>query len=198
MKVVALALVLSCALTARASAQDPLINAERAFTYYGREPTIDVVVAAAARQASVDPARARTLASRARMSGWIPTARLGMRRGIGQDLYAYQGAEIDRTNYSTANQLAFEALLYFRLDRLMFAREEGNLLREERALVAQRNELLRGVVHIYFERRRMQLERDMAGSEDLEHAMRIAEATALLDAFTGGVFSRRSVVHEDD
>lgn len=176
---------------AHATAQDESPIPSHSFSYYADEPTVDSVVEAAVQRASLDPDRARTLASRARMSGWVPTARVGMRRGIGQDLYAYQGAEIDRTNYSTANQLAFEALLFFRLDRLMFAREETLLLREERALVAQRNEITRMVIHLYFERRRLQLERDEMGHADLDHAMRIAEATALLDAFTNGEFSRQ-------
>lgn len=159
------------------------------FTNYHGEPTVDAVVARALETSSTDPQRARTLMSRARLSGLVPEARMLARRGVGQDLYAYQGSEIDRTNYSTANQLAFEGTLYFHLPRLVFASEEVNLLREENALLAQRNELTRLVIHVYFERRRLQLEQDEEGRIDLERAVQIAEATALLDAMTGGVFT---------
>ena len=174
----------------RAHAQEMDARDADAFTHYRGEPTVDQVVAHALRHSSLDPERARSLMSRARLSGLMPETRMLARRGVGQDLYAYQGSEIDRTNYSTANQLAFEGILYFRLHRLVFAREEVNLLREEGALVVQRNELVRNIIHLYFERRRLQLEQDFEGRIELDRVARIAEATAILDALTGGAFAR--------
>jgi hypothetical protein len=64
------------------------------------------------------------------------------------------------------------------------------LLREARAREEGRAEIIRGVVHLYFERRRLQLERDLLGNDAVGHTVRIAEAEALLDAFTGGEFGR--------
>lgn len=161
-----------------------------ALAQYRHEPSVDVVIAAALRAAEVLPERARDAARRARLSGWLPTARLGARRGIGRDLALQSTDLLDRTNVSTDDTLAVEGVLVFRLDRLVFAREEVALLREEHTLAEERDSLVRDVVHLYFERRRLQLERDLLGQGDAEHAVRIAEATALLDAFTRGAFSR--------
>jgi hypothetical protein len=190
----------AAALGSRAQAQDqePQARTTRepsrseisaALARYSYEPTVDRVVAAAVRVAEVLPERARDAAHRARLSGWLPTARVGVRRGTGRDLALQSTDLLDRTNVSTDDTLAVEGVLVFRLDRLVFAREEVALLREEQTLAEERDSLIRDVVHLYFERRRLQLERDLLGQADTEHAVRIAEATALLDAFTRGAFS---------
>ncbi len=199
--VVASIAALAAALAAPVRAQDPppqpraLRQPSRAeiaaaLAHYRHEPSVDRVVAAALRVADVLPERARDAAHRARLSGWLPTARVGIRRGTGRDLAQQSTDLLDRTNVSTDDTLAVDGALVFRLDRLVFAREEVALLREERALAEERDSLMRDVVHLYFERRRLQLERDLLGQADTEHAVRIAEATALLDAFTRGTFSR--------
>jgi hypothetical protein len=184
---------------ARAQESEPQARAPRepsraeiviALAHYRHEPSIDVVVASALRVATVVPERARDAARRARLSGWLPTARIGVRRGTGRDLAQQSTDLLDRTNVSTDDTLAVDGVLVFRLDRLVFAREEVALLREESALAEERDSLIRDVVRLYFERRRLQLERDLLGQADTEHAIRIAEATALLDAFTRGAFSR--------
>jgi hypothetical protein len=76
------------------------------------------------------------------------------------------------------------------LDRLVFAREEVPLLREQRAVRLMRQDLVRTVVRVYYERRRLMLERDLLDAAGLDHALRIEEASALLNAFTGGAFGR--------
>jgi len=124
------------------------------------------------------------------MRGWVPTVRLGVRRGQGWDLSALTTEGSDRTNLSTDDELTLSADLTFRLDRLVFSAEEVPLLREERAQEAARIELIRAVIHLYFERRRLILERELEGGADLKRALRISEAAALLDGFTDGAFRR--------
>ena len=63
-------------------------------------------------------------------------------------------------------------------------------MRELRHLEERRLEIATQVVHLYFERRRLQLERDLAGTTDVAIELRIIEAEALLDVFTSGAFSR--------
>ncbi len=159
--------------------------------YRSVEPPIGRVVAAALDNTGQDPGRARSLATRARLSGLIPVVRLGARRGQGRDATALTTTEdTGRTNLSTDDDLTLSAWLTFRLDRLVYARDEVGILREERAMEAARSELTTMVVHVYFERRRLQLERDLMGASGIAHATRIGEATALLNAFTGGAFER--------
>ncbi len=160
-----------------------------ALAAYAHEPPVERVVAAALRAADTSPTLAREAARRARLSGWLPTARVGVRRGTGRDLALQSTDLLDRTNLTTDDSLSLDGALIFRLDRLVFAREEVALLREERALAEERDALVRDVVHLYFERRRLQLERDLLGRTGPAAAVRIAETTALLDALTRGAFS---------
>ena len=73
----------------------------------------------------------------------------------------------------------------------LFAHEESSLLTEERRLEEARLRLVAEVVRLYFERRRLQLERDARGGSDLATEARIAELGAMLDALTGGGMSQR-------
>ncbi len=162
-----------------------------ALARYAGEPRVDVAVRAALRVAAVDPHAAQSAASRARMSGWLPQLRVGARRGQGWDLSALTASnDAGHINLSTADDLSVEASVTFYLPRIVYAREEATLLREARARQHARASLVRTVVGLYFERRRLQLERDLMGRTDLSHQMRIGEIEALLDAFTGGAFGR--------
>ncbi len=188
------AAALACALLAAlpAAAQEEAITPERlemALYRYRHEPSAADVVRAALATHAADPARARDAMDRARLSGLLPTARAALRRGQAIDLRGLTGAP-DSANVSTGDDLIVEGSLVFRLDRLLFAPEEGRLLGELRALEQARVELLRAVIGLYFERRRLQLERDLLGRRDLATALRVLELEALLDAFTAGAFTR--------
>ncbi|MFW5920747.1 MAG: hypothetical protein ACOCUS_02815 [Polyangiales bacterium] len=161
-----------------------------ALARYRHEPGVDAVVDAALEAAGADPARARRLAQRARNSGWVPELRAGVRHGQGRDLSEREYVDGDRTNFSTDDQLTVDGSLTFDLGRIVFASQEVSILREQRALRAERAEVIETVVRLYYERRRLQLERDLLGARDLGHAMRIAEAEAMLNAFTDGAFER--------
>lgn len=158
--------------------------------YAHSEPSVDDVVAAALRAQAADPARTRDALARVRLSGWVPTVRVGVRRGFGEGLTAQDLATGDRTAISTSDSLSLDGSLTFRLDRLVFAREETALMREERSVARERLRLAHEVVALWFERRRLQLERDLLGATDLAHALAIAEASSMLDVFTAGAFTR--------
>ncbi|MGF1466953.1 MAG: hypothetical protein ACFCGT_12550 [Sandaracinaceae bacterium] len=158
---------------------------------YAHEPTVEQVVAAALRIGTADPARARAALRRARWSALLPDVSGGIRRGQAVDLDGLLTTDGDRTNVSTDDDLTLDLDLRFRLGALLAPPGESSLLRELRALELERIELIRLVIALYFERRRLQLERDLAPSPDLVREMRIAELTAFLDALTEGIFRRR-------
>ena len=62
-------------------------------------------------------------------------------------------------------------------------------------MVELREDIMDQVTRIYFKRRRLQFELNNADSMDsnrrIDHQMRVEELTALLDAFTGGNFSKK-------
>jgi len=161
----------------------------RALRRYRGEPSSSALVRAALVARSASPGRIRDAMDRARGTGWLPLTRLAIRRGQAVDLRGLAAEPAD-TNISTDDDLTLEARLVFRFDRIVFASEEVGLLRELRAAEAEQRELSSLVVRLYFERRRLQLERDLAHARDLARQIRILEIEALLDAFTAGAFSR--------
>jgi hypothetical protein len=164
-----------------------------ALARYATEPSVDELVRAALEAPALDPARAREAADRARLSGLLPQTRADVRRGQTLDLGALQGGTTDRTTWSSDDELAFGGSITFQLDRLLFASEEASLMRERRHLEERRLELVTQLVHLYFERRRLQLERDLAGETDVATEIRIVEVEALIDVLSAGAFSRMMV-----
>lgn len=161
----------------------------RALQAYAGEPKVADLVAAALEASPADLDALEALAKRARRRGLAPGVRVSVRRAQGRGL-SQQGVALDGTRLSTDADLVFKASLTFDLDRLVFADEEVALSREARARAKARAALARRVIALYFERRRLQLERDLLGVHDVAHAVRIAEIEAVLDVLSGGAFGR--------
>jgi len=155
-------------------------------TGYAGEPTIGQLVELALETSTLDPRRAREARERARLSGLLPVVRADLRRGSGWDLRTQQSATVDSAVLANDDSWSVVGSVTLRLDRLLFAREETSLLSEERRLEEARLRLVAELVRLYFERRRLQLERDRRGETDLATEARIAELGAVLDALTGG------------
>ena len=157
---------------------------------YSHEPSVERVVQAAIKASDSDPDRAQSLASSARTAGWLPTVKLGLLRGLARDQSAHQTLDEDRTTLSTDDDLRLEASLTFHFQRLIFDHNEVAIAREQRALEQARSELISNIIQLYFERRRLQLERDLASQPDLGRETRILELESLLNVFTDGEFRR--------
>jgi hypothetical protein len=163
---------------------------QEALARFAKEPSVAQVLRAASRIAPhAEPAEA--LASRARLSGWVPSLGLKARRGQAVDLASSGGDESLRL--STDDDLTLEAGLTFELSRVVFAREEVAVRRqadvEQRERAAQRGAIIR----LYFERKRLLVERELLDAkapEAIARSVRILEIEALLDTFTGGAFGR--------
>jgi hypothetical protein len=161
----------------------------RMLARYAAEPSVAQVVAEALRAERRDPRRFAAMARRARLRGLIPNLDVGARRGQGLVLRSTTSDDAGILP-TTDNDLMLFATLRFDLGRLLFAGEEVSIAREARFEAQARRELVRQVVHLYFLRRRLLLERDLRDSSDISHALRISEAEALLDSFTDGAFER--------
>lgn len=189
----ALALFTPGARAQEATAPESRLTAERirrALRRYRREPSVAQVIRASLHERTARPSRIHDAMNRARGTGWLPRTRVSVRRGQAVDLRGLADDPDAVTNVSTDDDLTFEASMTFDLDRVVFAGEEVSLLRELRSAEQSEAELARVVVHLYFERRRLQLERDLLGRTELPRVLRILETEALLDAFTGGAFTR--------
>ena len=156
---------------------------------YSKEPKVEQVVTAALKAAQHDPAKYAAMAGRARLRGLLPHLDLGARRGQGIDL-RWTPTEDLEAHRTTADDVTLFATLRFDLDRLMFTGEEVSIAREARNARHAEQQLIRAVVHVYFLRRRLMLERDLLAGSSISQQLRISEAEALLDAFTDGAFQR--------
>ena len=156
---------------------------------YASEPSAIDVARAAVNAAERDPDRFASMVRRARFRGLVPSISLGARRGQGVDLRTTV-TEADAIRFTSGDDLVLSATLRFELGRLLFADEEITITREERAARAARLELARNVIHWYYLRRRLQLERDALGHTSVTRELKIHELEALLDAFTNGDFRR--------
>jgi hypothetical protein len=156
---------------------------------YAREPSAIVVARAAIRASERDPDRFASMLRRARWRGLVPALSLGARRGQGVDLRTTV-TDDEGVRFTSGDDLVVSATLRFELGRLLFADEEVMIAREARAAKAVQLELVRDVIHWYYLRRRLQLERDALGHTSVLREIKIAEIEALLDAFTNGFFGR--------
>lgn len=151
----ALALALAQPAAAEADGSERRAVTE-ALARYRREPSVRELVAAVhAREAS----SSEGLADRARLSGWVPTVGLKARRGQQVDLASTTNNQALRL--STDDDLTLEAALTFDLGRVVFAREEVAIARQAQAERERTSERAREVIALYFERRRLQVERDL-------------------------------------
>ncbi|MEM1414767.1 MAG: hypothetical protein AAGH15_07695, partial [Myxococcota bacterium] len=178
-------LALPLVLPAVASAGDLPEGWEAALARYAHEPSLEVLLAAAADPA-LDPAVALRNARRDRRAGWLPTLRFQASRGQTIDL-ADQGGE--RARVSRDDDLQLEATLTFRFDRVVYGSDEVAWAREARTRTRELEARRRAIAAAYLERRRLQIERDLEGLDDVERRFRLRELEALLDVLTGGAFS---------
>ena len=156
---------------------------------YLHEPSVEQVLHAAMVTYRKHGTRLSSLAQRARLRGLIPTLSVSARHGQALDLATSQTSVTDQLRVGTGRDLTLQAALTFELPRLVFAREEISLARDQRMSLQQRQQFIEQVVALYFERRRNQLRRDQGAAADADLHLRILELTALLDAFTDGAFS---------
>lgn len=161
---------------------------EQAAARYRNEPTVSELLPHLAE--SDQRSRLGDLADRSRLSALLPTFSTSVRRLTDQDL----GVRSGTTGFGTqsvvvGNAWVIEGSLSFRLDRLLFASDEIRIRTlDDRLRVQQHNQGV-DLIHTYFERRRLQLLRDLSEQTSIELEVQIAELTALLDLMTEGHFT---------
>ncbi len=150
------------------------------------EPDVREVVDAVLRHASADPAAVEGAMERARLSGLLPTVRVGLRQGTGYDVLTRQTDTTGTSSLTGSQDLSFIGQLTFRLDRLLYAADERALLRERRASAERRVALIAEIVRLYYERRRLLVEDELGAAPDLAREARIAEIEALFEVMSDG------------
>lgn len=160
----------------------------QALRRYQHEASIDVMLRAIDGLPELSAETMARLVRRGRLAALLPQVRGRARRGQAVDL----SERVDDLRYSTDDSLSLEVALTWDLNRLVYGSDEVALARETARRQEAKVQRSRLVVGVYFERRRLQLERDLLGVVDLAHELRIQELAAMLNALSDGAFSRLS------
>ncbi len=164
---------------------------------YRHETSLRVLLDAAANLPGIRVAAARAELQRVRHRAWLPRLRTTLRRGRAVDI---DGPEQQERQFSEDHDLVLEAQLTFDFSALAAPAAARAALVEERNRERLRAERLRAIVELYFERRRLQIERELAPEEPegrLELDLRILELARVLDLLSGGAFPEaRLPIHQ--
>ncbi len=161
---------------------------------FAGEPTIREVQERAITWVQVHPEIAESWRTRARFNALAPRVTTAGQGTLDDDLRVVeQAGEADveaKTNNATGR---LTVGVTWELDRLIFEPQEMAVAREAVRTANLRDRMLEEVTRRYFERRRLQVDLELAPPTDLadrvRKELRLMELTADIDAFTGGWFS---------
>jgi hypothetical protein len=161
----------------------------------------DCLVAARAKAvelAMVEPERGRSYVNRARHAAWLPEIRLRMDRRFGRSESLTEPststAITSPLGVDTVDDVRYEARVTWDLARLVFSSDELAAQAQTIHMAEIRRDIEVTLSRLYFERRRLGLERLPASPGErtagLRRELRLREIESELDALSGGAFSQ--------
>lgn len=163
---------------------------------FDHEPEIRDVQVAAIKYYNVSPSKISSLRSRTRSKALVPGISVGFTNSLSSfnravDDIIFRNVGIAKLEEQNADFMGFSASASWSLDRLVFNAEELDVM----SLIGIQDGLQREVTALYYVRRRLQIEMLLnppkALASRLSGRLRLEELTGLLDAYTGGYFSRQ-------
>lgn len=162
---------------------------------YEGEPTVRAVQEEALKYANAHPEQIRSWLSRARKAYWLPKLATGVSPHMGHvDTAREKVGDPDILTNRQARDWRFDIKAEWHFNNLIFNRDEIMLGREFLRQSLMRERILNRINEAYFERRRLQIQKQLDSFQDsrakIEAALKLQELTAELDGFTGGWFSK--------
>ncbi len=163
---------------------------------FDHEPKIREVQVAAIKYYNVSPSKIASLRSRTRSKALIPGISVGFTNSLSSfnrsvDDIIFRNVGIAKLENQNADFMGFSASASWSLDRLVFNAEELDVM----SLIGIQDGLQREVTALYYVRRRLQIEMLLNPPKTLASRLsgrlRLEELTGLLDAYTGGYFSKK-------
>lgn len=163
---------------------------------FAHEPEIRAVQIAAIKYYNVSPDKISSLRSRTRTKALIPGISVGFTNSLSNfnravDDIIFRNVGIAKLEEQKADFTGFSASASWSLERLVFNAEELDVM----SLIGIQDGLQREVTALYYVRRRLQIEMLLNPPKTLASRLsgrlRLEELTGLLDAYTGGFFSKR-------
>jgi hypothetical protein len=162
---------------------------------FAHEPEIRAVQIAAIKYYNVSPDKISSLRSRTRTKALIPGISVGFTNSLSNfnravDDIIFRNVGIAKLEEQKADFTGFSASASWSLERLVFNAEELDVM----SLIGIQDGLQREVTALYYVRRRLQIEMLLNPPKTLASRLsgrlRLEELTGLLDAYTGGFFSK--------
>lgn len=177
---------------------------------WSAEPAIQEVQAEAIRYLGFDQKEMDSWKSRARWSAALPRLQAGFQRDLkdlvslsSRDSVSVSGGDVTvgptqnnfDENFNQGTAIDIKAVWY--LNELVFNRDSLSASSEKRDWIRERNRILQEVSEAYFTRKRL-LKELKVKADPLEirekKKLMVDQATATLDALTGGWFSRKGML----
>jgi hypothetical protein len=168
---------------------------DRFLRRFDKEPSIREVQVAAIEYYNVSPAGIASLRSRTRSKALVPGISVGFTNTLSSfhrsvDDIIFRQRDIAIYEDQNADFKGFSASATWAFDRLIFNAEELDVM----SLIGIQDGIQREVTALYYVRRRLQIELELSPPTTLEARLsgrlRLEELTGLLNAYTGGFFSR--------
>ena len=156
-----------------------------------KEPSIRDVQQWAVDYAEVNPEKIKKWRSAAGRKALLPNLSVGLNRSASELLHWDSGPNPDNL-LKGRDFMDWDLSVSWDLGDLIWNSDQTSIDSRSKLMVELREDVLDQVTRLYFERRRMQV--GMAASSDsqqmVDRQMRVEELTALIDALTGGKFSK--------
>jgi hypothetical protein len=161
---------------------------------FSHEPTYNEVREMAIRYAEVHPNKILGWRRKACTRALFPKLALGIDHDSSKSLHWDAGANPDTWVIGPEDEdTGWDISLSWDLGDLIWSDDQTNIDVRSRLMVQLRDDILDEVMHLYFERRRLQIELLTKPPKDeiklMEKELRLEELTAGIDAMTGGWFS---------
>lgn len=183
-----------------ANKEIPMNEPREIFNRFSIDPTIHEVQEAAIRYAEVQPQKIEEWRRAAARKAWAPTL------SFHQNFQTSDNIDIDRGGTADPDKFIRGPLeksqdQYFtvswNLGDLIWNSDQTSIDSRAKLMVELRNDILNEVTHLYFERRRLQVEMMTSPAQEskaqIENQIRLEELTSGIDALTGGYLTNRLV-----
>ncbi len=175
-----------------------LPSTDQVLAHFKQEPSIGEIQKVAVQYAEVHPSKIEEWRKAASKKAFLPT--LSVNTGVDTN----QNVDLDRGGTNDPDQFIigppeksfdWSVGLSWNLGELIWNDDQTSIDTRSRLMVQLRDDILNEVTHLYYERRRLQVEMAMAPMRDLpiqiEKEIRLEELTAGIDALTGEYFSKK-------
>ena len=173
------------------------IKTAEVLAFFDHEPSINELQEAAVRYAEVHPEKIAQWRKAAAAKPWIPTFTVGHDWGMDRNVDIDRGGTNDPDQFINGPEEKDKTIsvdLSWDLSELVWNPDQTSIDNRSKLMVQLRDDVLNQLNHLYFARRRLQIQQVLSPSENipqvLDLELQIDEYTAGIDALTGGYLSR--------